>query len=196
MLAVHPAIALIVALATQTIGISTTTHPTTLSKGTRIACVMQTMLDSSTIQQYQNFVLLVQDPSHPQLQGAEIDGYVDQVERGGGPNATKIGFLLNKIKFANGTKEQIRAFVVSARVTQRVIGQATPQPVAMLPPGQSTTFRPNPNTIAFQTRIGGPKTNPTTTTGGWVYGPSSGKPMIVNQGTAITLELASDLQTP
>ena len=195
MLAVHPALALIVALATQTIGISTTTHPTTLSKGTRIACVMGTTLDSSTIQQYQNFVLLVQDPSHPQLQGAEIDGYIDQVEQGGGANPMKIGFLLNKIKFANGTKEQIRAFVVSARVTQRVVGQATPQPVAMLPPGQSTTFRPNPNTIAFQTRIG-PKASPTTATGGWVYGPNSGKPMHVNQGTSVTLELASDLQTP
>jgi hypothetical protein len=193
MLLVHPALALVAAIAVQTIGVITTQHPTTIPKGTRIACVLGTTLDSSTVQQGDTFVLQVNDPSQPALRGAEIDGYIDQVSAANAINPRRIGFLLQKIKFPSGTSEPIRAYVLSNRVTQRTEGQSTPQPEAMRPPGQSSAFAPNPSTIAFQARIG-PKPTNNAGTGGYVY--ASGKPMHVAAGTAVTIELAGDLKTP
>ena len=117
------------ALASVVIAVTTLTQPITLKAGTKIACVLQTGVDSRTTQSGDTFTLHVDDPSQPALAGARIKGHVTRVNGPFGMQPAEIAFLFDSITFANGAKEPIRAFVVSRNVVQRTAtGPGAPVP--------------------------------------------------------------------
>ncbi len=178
------------------LGVTTLTQPVTLKAGTKIACIMQTPVDSRTAQAGDTFTLHVNDPSEPVLAGARINGHITRVNGPFGMQPAEIAFLFDSITFASGAKEPIRAFVVSRNVVQRnATGPGAPVP----PPGPvrmpNTVGPPNQSTMAWSTQLG-PKTQQTAQTGGFAYATSTKKPLVVQAGTPVTIDLASDLQVP
>lgn len=178
------------------LAVTTLSVPVTLKAGTKIACVLQTAVDSRTTQSGATFILHVNDPSLPALAGARIKGHVTRVSGAFGMQPAEIAFLFDSITFASGAKEPIRAYVVSRNVVQRnATGPGAPVP----PPGPvrmpNTVGPPNQSTIAWSTQLG-PKTQQTAQTGGYVYAASTNKPLVVQAGTPVTIDLASDLQVP
>ncbi|MGC2129850.1 MAG: hypothetical protein WA629_07110 [Candidatus Aquilonibacter sp.] len=184
------------ALAAFVIAATMLTQPTTLKPGTKIACVLQTAVDSRTAQSGDTFTLHVDDPSQPELAGARIKGHVTRVYSPHGFQRAEIAFLFDSITFANGAKEPIRAYVVSRNVVQRnATGPGAPLP----PPGPvrlpNTVGPPNQSTMVWSTQLG-PKTQETAQTGGYAYAADRDKPLVVQAGTPVTIDLAGDLQVP
>jgi hypothetical protein len=172
------------------IAVVTHTHPTSLGAGTRIACIVETPVDSATNQAGDNFTLAVADPSYPWLHGAKIAGHFTRVQGPHGLNRARIDFLFDSITFENGEKEPIRAYVISPNVVNKT-GNA-PR-AAVTPP--SAPFAASSSTIVWQTSIGSaPKQ--TSQTGGYAYAGKNGAQIVVAVGTHVTLELASTLKTP
>jgi hypothetical protein len=187
----------VAALAAFVLAITTLQHPTSLKGGARIACVMETVVNSSTAQAGDTFTLRVTDPSYPLLDGSIIHGHITHVYPPRGLERAEIAFLFDNIVFPNKTREPIRAFVVSRNVVQRTASGAPPPslygPVAM----PNTVGPPNQSTMVWSTNLGGrnaPKQ--TAQTGGFAYAAAQHKPIVVQAGTPVTLQLASDLQTP
>ncbi len=183
-------------LAALVLAVTTLSQPTTLKAGTKIECVLQSTVDSRTAKAGDTFTLHVNDPSHPALAGARIKGHVTRVNGPFGMQPAEIAFLFDSITFASGAKEPIRAFVVSRNVVQRnATGPGAPVP----PPGPvrmpNTVGPPNQSTMAWSTQLG-PKTQQTAQTGGYAYAASTTKPLVVQAGTPVTIDLASDLQVP
>jgi hypothetical protein len=183
-------------LAAVVLGVTTLTQPVTLKGGTKIACIMQSAVDSRTARAGDTFTLRVNDPSEPALAGARIKGHVTHVNGPFGMQPAEIAFLFDSITFAGGAKEPIRAFVVSRNVVQRnATGPGAPVP----PPGPiripNTVGPPNQSTMVWSTQLG-PKTQQTSQTGGYAYAGSMKKPLVVQAGTPVVIQLASDLQVP
>lgn len=179
------------AQAVQTVGVVTTQHPTTLKADTRFNATLNTTIDSTVAQPGDNFSLTVNDPSYPVLQGAKITGHLTKVEPSRGVDPASITFLFDTITFQNGKRQPFRGWVVNARVTHHTAG--TPPPAAgAMPMG---TFAPSPSTIVWKMDIGR-AAKPTAQTGGHGYAAKAGVPIHVDEGTAVTLMLASDLNTP
>ncbi len=188
-------------LAAFVLAITTVPHPTTIKAGTRIACVMETAVNSSTAQGGDAFTLRVTDPSLPYLDGAIIHGHVTHVYQARGLDRAEIAFLFDKIAFPNQSRQSIRAFVVSRNVVQRTATGAPPPslygPVTM----PNTVGPPNQSTMVWSMNINrhgssAPSQTQTAQTGGYAYAPTPHKPIVVQAGTPVTLQLASDLQTP
>jgi hypothetical protein len=178
------------------LGVTTLTQPVTLRSGTRIACVMQEAVDSSTAQAGDTFTLEVNDPSYPGLAGARIRGHITRVSGPRGVRPAEIAFLFDSIRFASGARMPIRAYVVSRNVVRRNdTGPGAPLP----PPGPvtmpNTVGPPNQSTMVWSTTLG-PKTQGGAQTGGFAYAEARGKPLVVQAGTPVTIELARDLQVP
>ncbi|HEX8806727.1 MAG TPA: hypothetical protein VF741_07245 [Candidatus Aquilonibacter sp.] len=178
------------------LGVTTLTQPVTLRSGTRIACVMQTAVDSRTAQAGETFDLHVNDPSQPELAGARIRGHITNVYPPRGLRRAEIAFLFDSIRFASGARVPIRAYVVSGNVVQRNdTGPGAPLP----PPGPirvpNTVGPPNQSTMAWSTTLG-PKPQGGSQTGGFAYAEARDKPLVVQAGTPVTIQLASDLQVP
>lgn len=190
----------VAALAAFVLAITTIQHPTTLKAGTRLACVMETAVDSSTAQAGDTFTLRVTDPSYPLLVGAVIHGHITHVYAPHGLERAEIAFLFDTIVFPNKTREPIRAFVVSRNVVQRTAtGPGAPLP----PPGPvslpNTVGPPNQSTMVWSMNVslqGVAAPAQTAQTGGYAYASDRRKPIVVQVGTPVTLQLASDLQTP
>jgi len=188
----------IAALAAFVLAITTLQHPTTLKAGTRIACVMETAVNSSTAQAGDTFTLRVTDPSYPLLDGSLIHGHVTHVYPPRGLERAEIAFLFDTIVFPDKAREPIRAFVVSRNVVQRT---ATGPGVPVPPPGPvtmpNTVGPPNQSTMVWSTTFGGSGApSQSAQTGGFAYAPVGHRPIVVQAGTPVTLQLASDLQTP
>jgi hypothetical protein len=190
---------LIAALAAFVLAITTLQHPTMLKAGTRIACVMETAIDSTTAQAGDTFKLRVTDPSYPLLDGSIIHGHITHVYPPRGLNRAEIAFLFDNIVFPSKARQPIRAFVVSRNVVQRTASGAPPPslygPVTMPNP----VGPPNQSTMVWSTTIGRRSSDapaPTAQTGGFAYAAAQNKPIVVQAGTPATLQLASDLQTP
>jgi hypothetical protein len=184
------------ALIAFVLGVTTLTQPITLRSGTRIACVMQTAVDSATAQAGDTFTLDVNDPSQPALAGARIRGHITSAHGPRGIHPAEIAFLFDSIRFASGARVPIRAYVVSRNVVRRdATGPGAPLP----PPGPvrlpNTVGPPNQNTMVWQTTLG-PKSQGGPQTGGTAYAQARNQPLVVQAGTPVTLELASDLQVP
>jgi hypothetical protein len=178
------------------LGVTTLTQPVTLKSGTRIACVMHSAVDSRTAQAGDTFTLHVNDPSQPELAGARIKGHVTRVYSPRGLQRAEIAFLFDSITFASGANEPIRAYVVSRNVVRRnATGPGAPLP----PPGPftmpNTVGPPNQSTMVWSTTLG-PKAPQTSQTGGFAYAPGRNTPLVVQAGTPVVIELASDLQVP
>jgi hypothetical protein len=186
----------VAALVALVLGVTTLTQPVTIRSGTRIACVMQTAVDSSTAQFGDTFTLDVKDPSQPALEGARIRGHITSANGPRGTRRAEIAFLFDSIRFAGGARVPIRAYVVSRNVVQRNdTGPGAPLP----PPGPirmpNTVGPPNQSTMAWSTTLG-PKNQSGPQTGGFAYAPSPNQPLVVQAGTPVTIQLASDLQVP
>lgn len=183
-------------IAAVLLGVTTLSQPVTLKSGTKIACVMQTAVDSRTAQHGDTFTLHVSDPSQPELAGAQITGHITRVYAARGTQPAEIAFLFDSITFASGAKEPIRAYVVSRNVVQRnATGPGAPVP----PPGPirmpNTVGPPNQSTMVWSTQLG-PKTQETSQTGGFAYASDRSKPLVVQAGTPVVIQLASSLQVP
>lgn len=186
----------VAALVALVLGVTTLTQPVTLRSGTRIACVMQTAVDSSKAQAGDTFTLDVNDPSQPALAGARIRGHITHVNGPFGMQPAEIAFLFDSIRFASGARVPIRAYVLSRNVVQRNdTGPGAPLP----PPGPvrlpNTVGPPNQSTMAWSTTLG-PKNQSGPQTGGFAYAQARNKPLVVQAGTPVTIQLASDLQVP
>jgi hypothetical protein len=178
------------------LGATTLTQPVTLRSGTRIACTMQSAVDSRTAQAGDTFTLDVNDPSQPELAGARIRGHITRVYGPRGLRPAEIAFLFDSIRFASGARVPIRAYVLSRNVVQRNdTGPGAPLP----PPGPvripNTVGPPNQSTMVWSTTLG-PKPQGGPQTGGFAYAEARGKPLVVQAGTPVTIQLASDLQVP
>jgi hypothetical protein len=179
-------------LAAALVALTTVQHPTTIKAGTRIACLLVTAVDSTKAQSGDVFKLKVEDPAHPYLDGAVIEGHVTRVWQARGLQRAEIAFLFDDITFVNNTKTPIRAYVVSENVVQRTTH--TPQP-AMPNQAAMAVKGPSPSTIVWSTTLG-PKPAQTSQTGGYAYASRGGVPLVVSAGSAVTIQLASDLTTP
>jgi hypothetical protein len=169
----------------------------TIKSGTKIACVLDERLDSSQLSYGDKFKLHVVDTSIPVLHGAEIIGYITAVQKPSGMEQGKVGFFLTTIKLPNGEKKPITAYIVNRRVTQYnpAAQQASRQTMAAPMPNGFVT----PGPVAWQMNIrpGAPSTvhqYQSQSLGGYVY--TSKWPIVVNQGTSVTVELAQNLTIP
>lgn len=157
---------------------------------------MQSVVDSSTAQAGDTFTLEVNDPSQPALAGARIRGHITHVSPPRGLQRAEIAFLFDSIRFAGGSRVPIRAYVLSRNVVQRnATGPGAPLP----PPGPvrlpNTVGPPNQSTMVWSTQLG-PKPQGGAQTGGFAYAPNPHTPLVVEAGTPVTIQLASDLQVP
>jgi hypothetical protein len=104
--------------------------------------------------------------------------------------------VLDNIVFADGSKAPIRAHVLSRNVTY-TNSAATASSRMVPPPVPNGTVTPGP--IAFQIRLGGgdakPAVGPPNTglSGGYVYAQGPNEPIIIPQGTAVTIQLENAL---
>jgi hypothetical protein len=181
-------------------GATTFVTSQTYKAGTRIACVLDEHLDSSKLAYGDKFKLQVVDPNFPALHGAKIIGYITDVRQPHGIDRARVGFMLTSIHLSNGEKKSISATVVSKRVvpmnpSAQYASRQQLSPMAGVPYGTVT-----PGPIAWQMRIGnGPSSvqSPASQNlGGYVYATSNGAPIVVNAGTAVTVELSANLTIP
>jgi hypothetical protein len=181
-------------------GATTFTASQTFKSGTRIACVLDEHMDSSTLKYGDKFKLRVVDTSHPALAGSEIIGYITEVRQPSGGSRARVGFMLTTIKLSNGEKKSISATVISKRVVPiNPGGQSASRqqlsPMAGVPYGTVT-----PGPIAWQMNIGSGPSNVNTTSspnlGGYVYATGSHQPIVANAGTPVTVELTESLTVP
>jgi hypothetical protein len=194
------AVLLAASMLPATAGATTLVTSQTLKAGTRIACVLDEHLDSSKLAYGDKFRLQVVDPNFPALHGARIIGYITDVRQPHGVDRARVGFMLTSIHLSNGEKKSISATVVSKRVvpmnpTGQYASRQQLSPMAGVPYGTVT-----PGPIAWQMRIGnGPSSvqSPASQNlGGYVYATSNGVPIVVNAGTAVTVELSANLTIP
>jgi hypothetical protein len=182
-------------------GANTLVPSQTIRAGTKIATALDETLSSATLKYGDSFKLRVIDTSHPVLDGAEIVGYIGDVEQPSGMNPAKVTFFLTSVHLRNGTSKPISAYVVSKRVTPydpAGVQQARRQMMAA-PPMPNGTVTPGP--IAWQMKVGasGPatiSTRPSGLLGGIVYAGSAHKPIVVPAGTPVTVELQQNLTIP
>lgn len=178
----------------------TVAQAATVSSGTQVQCVLATGANSATAKVGNDFKLVVDDPSLPALEGAAIHGHVTDVAGPGGMTRARIGFILDYIKFENGTREQIHAVVVNRNVTQTNTAAAKQEAVKFsLPPMPSGTVTPGP--VAWQMnfrRDAAPSVSPPPAgnTSGYVYAQKSNENIVIPPGAPVTIQVTSDLTTP
>jgi hypothetical protein len=144
--------------------------------------------------------LKVVDTSQPALQGSEIIGYITDVRQPAGATKGRVGFFLTTIQLANGKQKSITAYVINKRVKQynptaQYQQRQQVSPMAGVPYG---TVTPGPVAWQMQMGSGGPSTvkqSQSTSLGGYVY-EEGHWPIVVNAGTPVTVELASNLTIP
>lgn len=172
----------------------------TISNGTKILCVLGANVDTRTLTVGTDFTLQVDDPTLPSLAGAAIHGHVTDVAGPGGMTRARIGFILDYIRFKNGTRAAIHAVVVSKNVTQTNTAAARQERVKFaLPPMPNGTVTPGP--IAWQMtfrRDAAPSVTPPPAgnTSGYVYAQKSNENIVIPAGSPVTIQLTSDLATP
>lgn len=170
----------------------------TFKAGTKIACVLDASINSTTLKYGDKFKLRVVDTSHPALVGSHITGWITEVTQPSGVARAKVAFFLTTIHLSNGTKKSISAYVVSKRVTpynpgavQAVRNAPPPMPNGVLTPGP----------VAWQMNFGGGakpsiSTRPSGSLGGTIYAQSPHEPIIIPAGQSVTIELQQDLTIP
>jgi hypothetical protein len=172
----------------------------TIPTGTKVLCVLGQGVDSRTVTVGTNFKLQVDDPTLPSLAGAAIHGHVTDVAGPGGLTRARIGFILDFIRFKNGTRAAIHASVVSRNVTQTTTAIQRQEAVKFsLPPMPSGRVTPGP--IAWQMTFrkdAAPSVTPPPAgnTSGYVYAQKSNENIVIPPGAPVTIQLTSNLTTP
>lgn len=173
---------------------------TTIRSGTSIACVLGQAVNSATLKSGSDFTLRVDDPSQPALAGAAIHGHVTDVAAPAGLTRARIGFMLDYIRFKNGSRANVHANVVGRNVTQTNTATAAKEAVKFsLPPMPNGTVTPGP--IAWQMhfrRDAAPSVSPPPAgnTSGYVYAQKSNETIVIPPGSPVTIQLTSDLVAP
>ncbi len=177
--------------------LAVTNQTLTLPAGTKIRAILAQGVDSRTLEVGTNFVLRIDEPKQPALDGAEIVGHVTDVAQPSGLDRAEIGFVFDYIKFNDGKREPIRAEVVNASVTNFDSarkeaakfsipvpnGQVTPGPILFqitFSPGAAPSITPPPSGLS----------------GGYLYAASSHENITVPAGTPTTIRLTSSLTVP
>ena len=170
----------------------------TYRAGTKIACVLDESINSTTAKYGDKFKLRVVDTSHPALIGSHVTGWVTEVTQPSGTERAKLTFFLTMIHLSNGTKKSISAYIVSKRVTpyNPVAVQAARNAPPPMPNGVLT-----PGPVAWQMNFGGGakpsiSTRPSGSLGGTIYAQNAHEPIIVPAGQPVTIELEQDLTIP
>ena len=197
----HGAVAragLVVACALVATG--TVAQAATVSNGTKILCILGQNVDTRTLKVGADFKLQVDDPTLPSLAGAAVHGHVTDVAGPGGMTRARIGFLLDYVRFKNGTRAAIHAVILSKNVTQTNTAAARQERVKFaLPPMPNGTVTPGP--IAWQMNFrkdAAPSVTPPPAgnTSGFVYAQKSNENIVIPAGAPVTIQLTSDLKTP
>jgi hypothetical protein len=173
----------------------------TFKSGTKIACTLDELLDSSKLAYGDTFKLKVVDTTYPALHGSEIKGYITDVKKPSGAQQGRVGFFLTSITLPNGTKKSITAYVVNRRVTQYNPSAQYAQRQQLSPAAGRPYGSVTPGPVAWQMNLGsGPSTvtphHQSQSLGGYVYASASQWPIIVQPGTSVTVELAESLTIP
>lgn len=170
----------------------------TFKAGTKIACVLDASINSTTLKYGDKFKLRVVDTSHPALVGSHITGWITEVTQPSGTARAQVTFFLTTIHLSNGTKKSISAYVVSKRVTpyNPVAVQAARNAPPPMPNGVLT-----PGPIAWQMNFGGGakpsiSTRPSGSLGGTIYAQSAHEPIVIPAGQSVTIELQQNLTIP
>ena len=172
----------------------------TIPTGTKVLCVLGKGVDSRTITVGTDFKLQIDDPTLPSLAGAAIHGRVTDVAGPGGLTRARIGFILDFIRFKNGTRAAIHAVVLSRNVTQTTTAVQRQEAVKFsLPPMPSGRVTPGP--IAWQMTFrkdAAPSVTPPPAgnTSGYVYAQKSNENIVIPPGAPVTIQLTSNLTTP
>ena len=172
----------------------------TIPSGTTLRCVLSQGVNSSTLTTGTDFKLHVDDPAQPSLAGATIHGHVTDVAGPGGLTRARIGFMLDYIRFKNGTRASIHANIVSKNVTQTNTALVQQEAVKFsLPPMPHGTVTPGP--IAWQMNFrkdAAPSVSPPPAgnTSGYVYAQKSNENIVIPPGSPVTITLTSGLTTP
>lgn len=191
--------AVCVAVASLAPANATTLLPSqTFRAGTKIACVLDESINSTTLKYGDKFKLRVVDTSHPALVGSHVTGWITEVTQPSGMARAQVTFFLTTIHLSNGTKKSISAYVVSKRVTPynpgaNLAAQNAPPP---MPHGVLT-----PGPVAWQMNFGGGakpsiSTRPSGSLGGTIYAQSAHEPIIIPAGQSVTIELQQSLTIP
>lgn len=172
----------------------------TIANGTKVLCVLSQGVNSATLKVGADFKLRVDDPTEPNLAGATIHGHVTDVAGPGGLTRARIGFMLDYIRFKDGTRASIHANVVSKNVTQTNTAVAKQEAVKFsLPPMPNGTVTPGP--VAWQMHFrkdAAPSVSPPPAgnTSGYVYAQKSNENIVIPPGSPVTIALTSSLTTP
>lgn len=177
--------------------VAVTTSSRTIPVGTKIRCVIAQNVDSRTTAVGAGFLLRVDDPAQPALDGAWIKGHVIDVQQPGGLDRARIGFILSNVRFKDGSRDAIHAQVLGQNVTNYdpvavkreadkfllpkfPVGTVTPGPIAFqitFSPGAKPSIRPTPSG----------------STGGYIYAEKSNENIVIPAGTVVTIQLTSNL---
>lgn len=181
---------------TAMLAVTTTKH--TIPAGTKVHVVLHKGFDSRTLTVGTNFVLHVDEPTQPALDGAKIVGHVTDVTGPSGLDRARIGFVLDYIKFPNGTREPIHADVVHQNVTNYNTARKEAAKFS-LPPMPYGTVTPGPVVFQITFRPGSAPSitpPPVGQSGGYVYASNSNENIVIPPGTTATIQLTSNLAVP
>jgi hypothetical protein len=170
----------------------------TFRAGTKIACVLDESINSTTAKYGDKFKLRVVDTSHAALVGSHITGWVTEVTQPSGMDRAKLTFFLTTIHLSNGTKKSISAYVVNKRVTPYNPGAVQAMRNAP-PPMPNGVLTPGP--VAWQMNFAGSakpsiSTRPSGSLGGTIYAQNAHEPIVIPAGQSVTIELQQDLTIP
>jgi hypothetical protein len=174
--------------------------PSTIPAWSKINSVLKSGLDSTKVQRGDDFELLVDDPSYPQLQGATIVGHVTSVEQpsSGLEARARVGFHMDYVRFKDGRREPVRAEILSQYVTQKSSKAARQEAVKFSLPPMPATHTPGP--ILWQMNISGSGVSvsppPSGATSGYVYAKNSNESIVIPPGSQVTIQLTSNLASP
>ncbi len=180
--------------------VATASASSSIPAGTTIVCVLGQAVNSATLKVGTDFSLRVDDSSQPSLAGAAIHGHVTGVAAPAGLTRARIGFMLDYIRFKNGSRAAIHAIVVGKNVTQTNTATAAREARKLsLPPMPNGTVTPGP--IAWQLhfrRDAAPSATPPPAgnTSGYVYAQKSNETIVIPPGSPVTFQFTSALSAP
>ena len=183
-------------LSTSSAWAVTTTKPV-IPSGTKFRAVLHKGIDSRTLTEGTNFVLHVDEPTQPALDGATIHGHITDVAQPGGIDRARIGFVFDYIKFQDGTRAPIHVQVLSKNVTQTNSAEVRKEAAKFsLPPMPVGTVTPGPIAWQMTFRRGASPSytpKPSGLSGGYVYAANSNENIVIPPGTPVTMQLTNSL---
>jgi hypothetical protein len=182
--------------------------PVTIPHGTKIYTKLAGDVNTADLQPNFPIVFEVVAPypnNDPVFKGAQIVAFVTQVQHGSAKSRAGVGFLFDKIIYADGSKRKIYAYVEGPQV-KRIDQPAPVPPSAPNPyPGPTNMANNNPYSASplwemnlnsqMMFPAGNPQSGPPST-GGYAHARQNGTDITVPAGAPVLLVLSHDLQAP